>query len=123
MDNLDGRIVVPRTAGLPGGGRNVVPGSAKTRATASAPETETQRPAEPASATKLLEHLADQAMEYPPKDIHVLTASVQKFLLTDLEPALRMARELRQELHSGGDRTLEIITEGRQSEAISLLGG
>lgn len=72
---------------------------------------------------ELLQHLADQAMQYPPKDIHVLAASVQKFLLTNLEPALQMAREIRQELSQPGEHAVEVLADDRQYQAMTLLAG
>jgi hypothetical protein len=49
------------------------------------------------SAAEVLNELGDEAMEFPPKNITVLAASVQKFFLTNLEPALRIAREIREQ--------------------------
>lgn len=50
-----------------------------------------------ASLTRqVIDQVIERALEHPPRDINKLIASVNAFLLTNLEPAMELARELRE---------------------------
>lgn len=74
------------------------------------------------TASELLYQLGDQALEFPPKNITVLAASVQKFLLTNLEPALRIAQEIREQASDAAAQAVnELANDDRREQAFMLL--
>jgi hypothetical protein len=89
------------------------------------PESEPRRqkePERPDTATEVLQRVAERALERPPRDIQKLTASAAKFLLINLEPALRLAEELRQDsLSQSAQSLIEMLLDGRQDRAVTLL--
>lgn len=78
-----------------------------------------QRQREPSKV--VLKYLAEQAVKYPPQDIRVLAATVQKYLLVSLEPALRMAEQLREEALASSDAVVQMAHDDRRHEAMELL--
>lgn len=89
------------------------------------PEGEPIAPSEPErpdTARKVLQRVAERALERPPRDIQKLIASAAKFLLINLEPALRLAEELRHVSVRQSARSMtENFVEGRQKRAATLL--
>jgi hypothetical protein len=77
---------------------------------------------EPDTAQRVLKHVAERALERPPRDIQKLSASAAKFLLINLEPALRLAQELREEtMNRSGNDTTRVMTLDRNDRAAALL--
>lgn len=78
---------------------------------------------EPDLTDEVLKRVSDMAFEHPPKDLLRLSASASKFLLTNLEPALRLAREVREhaEREDRPERTVRIAADDRRREALSVL--
>jgi len=76
----------------------------------------------PDMAREVLQRVAEIALENPPRDIQKLTASAAKFLLVNLEPALRLAEELREDAMSrSGSDMAELLAGDRHDRAIALL--
>ncbi len=72
---------------------------------------------------EILRVVADKAFENPPKDFLQLNASATKLMLTDLEPAMAIARAVREQaLQGGAARDLqESLASERRQEALVLL--
>ena len=88
----------------------------------SASEPKRVKPPEPTPSEKAVDRLADKAMEYPPQDIAVLAASVQKFLLTNLEPAMQIAEQIRHDVSvTSAAYAVNVVADDRQDEALTLL--
>ena len=115
MDQFDASMNTP----------DVRPGfAAPARRPKSEPAIEPKRtkPPEPTSSEKAVDRLADKAMEYPPQDIAVLAASVQKFLLTNLEPAMQIAEQIRHDVSvTSAAYAVNVVADDRQDEALTLL--
>lgn len=74
-------------------------------------------------ASEVLAHVAARALEHPPRDLQKLTASATKFLLINLEPALRLAQQVRTEVVSlDRSSSSELLRENRADAALKLLG-
>jgi hypothetical protein len=60
-----------------------------------------QGPAETRDITaEVLREVADRALERPPRDVIKLAASAAKYMLTSLEPALSLAKDIRRQTAS-----------------------
>jgi len=83
-----------------------------------------QREAESDIAREVLQRIAERARERPPRDIQKLTASAAKFLLINLEPALRLAEELREEsLDRPAPAMIEMLGGSRPDRVQAMLTG
>jgi hypothetical protein len=87
-----------------------------------AAEPKRSKPPEPTPSEQVVDRLADRAMEHPPQDIAVLAASVQKFLLTNLEPAMQIAAQIRHDVsETSAAYAVGVVAEDRHDEAMTLL--
>jgi hypothetical protein len=77
---------------------------------------------EPNRAKQVLDAVAAKALAHPPQNVAELSASAMKFLLTDLEPALRLARQLREQVATRDESfTRQVIADDRREETLALL--
>ena len=61
------------------------------------------------------------AVEYPPRGRAAFSDSAARFLLTDLEPALQLARQIRREMTAADDPLPPVLSRNRRDEAMKLL--
>ena len=61
------------------------------------------------------------AVEYPPGGPATFGDSATRFLLTDLEPALQLARQIRREMTAANEPVLPPLARNRRSQAAKLL--
>lgn len=75
------------------------------------------------TAGQVLVAVAERALERPPRDMHKLVASASKFLLTNLEPAIKLAREVRHTSAQAARSTdaVQLMAPDRNARALSLL--
>lgn len=75
------------------------------------------------TAGQVLVAMAERALERPPRDLHKLVASASKFLLTNLEPAIELAREVRHvsEQAARSTDTVQLMAPNRNDEVLNLL--
>ncbi|UCD76482.1 MAG: hypothetical protein JSV91_06065 [Phycisphaerales bacterium] len=76
---------------------------------------------EPDIAEQILDELAARALACPPQNIAKLSASATKYLLTSLEPAMRLAEQIRRLATEGPDPLAEVLARERRREALELL--
>lgn len=97
--------------------------SAEQRSEVKAEESRSKaKPERPDTAQQVIQRVAERAIEHPPRDFQKLSASAAKFLLINLEPAMRLAEELRAEsVKQSGTSVTDLLASDRQSQALSLL--
>jgi len=89
-----------------------------------AAEPKRAKPPEPTCSEQAVDRLADRVLENPPQDIAVLAASVQKFLLTNLDPAMQIAEQIRRDVsETSAAYAISVVADDRQDEALTLLVG
>jgi hypothetical protein len=79
-------------------------------------KTEAQR-----MTAEVLDVIADSVMQRRVQNINVLTASVTRFLLTSLEPAMQFAMDLRDQTEAQPERAVEGFSNDRRNEALAVL--
>ncbi|TVQ56903.1 MAG: hypothetical protein EA377_01580 [Phycisphaerales bacterium] len=74
-------------------------------------------------ARRAIAHAVERAMEHPPRDVNKLIASVNAILLTNLEPAMDLARELRDSAAQRGSAVKigHLLSGERSAQAEGLL--
>lgn len=80
-------------------------------------KTETQR-----ATAEILDVIADSVMQRQVRNINVLTASVTKFMLTSLEPAMQIAQEIRARSADEPDQAMDAASDASHSETLAVLG-
>jgi hypothetical protein len=69
----------------------------------------------------MLDVIADSVMQRNFRDINVLTASVTKFMLTSLEPAMQIAQEIRNQAADEPDVALESASAASHEKTLAVL--
>ncbi len=94
------------------------------RPASAAPARKPGQAAEADLARRAIAHAVERALEHPPRDINKLIASVNAILLTNLEPAMNLARELRHSAEQRADavKTGQLLSGERGAQAEKLLG-
>jgi hypothetical protein len=91
----------------------------------SRPSAETSQPPERTqsqqAAAEMLDVIADSVMQRNFRDINVLTASVTKFMLTSLEPAMQIAQEIRDQAADDPDVALESASAASHEKTLAVL--
>lgn len=104
-------------------GHGAKPGQSSRADGRSAPET-AQPPAKTENqeaAAKMLDVIASSVMQRQVRNINVLTASVTRFMLTSLEPAMQIAQEIRARSADEPDMALETASAAGHVETLAVL--
>ena len=84
-------------------------------------------PSQPSSGKKEVGRTVERgaadapAVECPPHGLAALSDSAARFLLTDLEPALQLARQIRRDMTAAEDPLPPVLAQNRRDEAMKLL--